>query len=163
MINNKEILGLELGVFPNARFLVLRKSDPTWRQVPESGDRAFGSFISGAEIQLRKNAALPESAGRAEWRQEDAPTGPATDRRLDGIRESYTGTLHLYDVATDKHYTIITNQGDNEIILVEDDTVYYRVSDRLYSAPILAGRLGEPKLLATDDLIRDAHWAFIKH
>jgi hypothetical protein len=66
-------------------------------------------------------------------------------------------------VATDRHYTITTNQGDSEIILVDNDTVYYRVSNRLYSAPIPATSIGAAKLLATDELIRDAHWAFLKH
>jgi len=36
-------------------------------------------------------------------------------------------------------------------------TLHYRVSDRLYSAAILKAGLGEAKLLATADAIRDAH------
>jgi hypothetical protein len=35
-------------------------------------------------------------------------------------------------------------------------------SDRLYSAAIAANGLGPAKLLATDELIRDAHWAYYK-
>lgn len=46
---------------------------------------------------------------------------------------------------------------------MENSTVYYRVTNRLYSVPIEREGLGTPKLLATDDLIEDAHWAFIKH
>ena len=75
----------------------------------------------------------------------------------------YPGVLHLYDAATEKAYRITTNQVDSEIILVENGTVYYRESNRLYAAPISGTGIGPAKLLATDELIRDAHWAFIKH
>jgi hypothetical protein len=75
----------------------------------------------------------------------------------------YPGRLFLYDANTERLYTIVTHQGDSEILLVEDGTVYYRASDRLYSAPITNLGLGEPKLLAKSDVVRDAHWAFIKH
>jgi hypothetical protein len=59
-------------------------------------------------------------------------------------------------------YTIGTNQGDSEILLVTDKTVFYRVSDRLYSAPVTDQGIGTAHLLATADAIRDAHWAFVK-
>lgn len=34
--------------------------------------------------------------------------------------------------------------------------------DRLYSAPITEKGIGAAHLIATDEAIRDAHWAFIK-
>jgi hypothetical protein len=49
------------------------------------------------------------------------------------------------------------------ILLAENRTVFYRVTNRLYSAAIEGTSIGAAKLLATDDLIEDAHWAFIKH
>ena len=55
---------------------------------------------------------------------------------------------------------ITTDQADSEILLIEKGVVYYRVSDRLYSAPITATGIGTASLLATDEAIRDAHWAF---
>jgi hypothetical protein len=45
---------------------------------------------------------------------------------------------------------------------VDNNTVYYRVSDRLYSAAIGPEALEPAKLLATADVIRDVHWAFVK-
>jgi hypothetical protein len=75
----------------------------------------------------------------------------------------FPGRLHLYNIETERLDTIVTNQGDSEILLIENDTVYYRVSDRLYSAPITEKGIGAAKLIAKDDLIRDSHWAFIKH
>jgi hypothetical protein len=77
--------------------------------------------------------------------------------------EIYPGRLDVYNIDTDKLFTITTNQGDSEILLIEDNTVYYRVSNRLYKAPITDGGIGTAALIATDEAIRDAHWAFIKH
>lgn len=45
---------------------------------------------------------------------------------------------------------------------VENDTVYYRVSDRLYSASILSKGIGAAQLIAKDHIICDFNWAFIK-
>ena len=75
----------------------------------------------------------------------------------------YPGRLDVYNIDTEKLCTITTNQGDSEILLIEDNTVYYRVSDRLYKAPITDSGFGAATLIANDEAIRDAHWAFIKH
>jgi hypothetical protein len=48
-------------------------------------------------------------------------------------------------------------------LLVQNNTVYYRVTDRLYSVPITDKGIGTAKPIATDNIIRDSHWAFIKH
>jgi len=78
-------------------------------------------------------------------------------------KEVYPGRLYLYDVDTERVFTITTDQGDSEVLLVEDDTVYYRASDRLYSAPITAKGMGPARLVAKGDEVRDSHWAFVKH
>jgi hypothetical protein len=91
-----------------------------------------------------------------------SPMGPSMLSRVDDKRAVYPGRLHLYDVNNERVYTIVTNQGDSEILLVEHDVVYYRVSERLYSAPITEKSIGAARLLATAEAIRDAHWAFIK-
>jgi hypothetical protein len=38
--------------------------------------------------------------------------------------------------------------------------VYYRAADVLYKAEIGERELGKPVMIAQDDAIRDAHWAF---
>jgi hypothetical protein len=75
----------------------------------------------------------------------------------------YPGRIHLYDAATERVRDIVTNQGDSEVILVEGGTVYYRASDRLYSAVITEAGLGPARLLVAGEAIRDAHWAFFRH
>ena len=75
----------------------------------------------------------------------------------------FPGRLHVFDSETGSVFTITTNQGDSEIVLIDNGTVYYRVSDRLYSAPISKRGLGQARVLARDEAITDAHWAFVKH
>jgi hypothetical protein len=167
-INNSKILAIDVLDKAGAiRVLVLRKSDNTWHRLPKLTEmyaflRGFDHFITVTESSV-KNAQHPESAGRASWRKKDTRRGPSIAEAFDENEETFPGRLHLYDVNTGQVYTITTNQGDSEVVLVEDGTVYYRVSDRLYSAPITKTGIGVSKLLATDESIRDAHWAFIKH
>jgi len=149
------------------RVLVFRKSDKTWHRIPDliestSYERAFGNFIASVAA-VRKGGNLRESAGRREWRTEDARTGPMMGAIFLVSPFVFPGRLYLYDASTERVYTIATNQGDSEILLVEDGVVYYRASDRLYSATITASGLTPGRLLATSDIIRDAHWTFIKH
>jgi hypothetical protein len=162
LVNNKQILGLFLAESADRRLLVLRKSDNTWHQVPDASvGRGFGSVIATSEAH-EKDQRMIESVGKRDWHREDSRTGPAMMARLPSYPLVYPGVLHLYDAATENFYTIRTNQADSEILLVENDNVYYRVGNRLYSAPFSGKSIGAPKLLATDELIRDAHWAFIK-
>jgi hypothetical protein len=176
-MNNSEIMVLSLSEnASNSRVLVFRKKDQVWRRVPLPAQRvldpnapppsppmrAFGHFIAMAEVQPR-NAQNLQSAGSSEWRRGPSKTGPDVALLINDYRDVFPGRLHLYDVDSERSYTIDTNQGDSEILLVENGTIYYRASDRLYSAPITETGIGRPRLLATDDAIRDAHWAFTKH
>jgi hypothetical protein len=102
------------------------------------------------------------SAGSAAWREEESSTGPSMTEAFENSTVVYPGRLDVYNIDTEKLFTIATNQGDSEILLIEDNTVYYRVSDRLYKAPITDRGIGVASLIATDEAIRDAHWAFIK-
>jgi hypothetical protein len=146
---------------------VLRKRDKAWRTLPFNGElrpalRGFGRYIAATEDK-KKTAQNPRSAGSEEWRKGNRETGPDLAVRMADQDFVMSGTLHLYDVDTEKMFTIVTNQGDSEILLVEGGMVYWRVANRLYSAPIADSGIGAQRLLATGEAIRDAHYAFIKH
>jgi hypothetical protein len=148
------------------KLLVYRKSDKTWHTVPAAGDspllaRSFGRYLSVTE-SMYKTPLNQESPGRAAWRNEDNENGVATAEFFDRSDEVFPGRLHVYDIQTEALYTIDTKQGDSEILLIEDGEVYYRSADSLYAADLKDGGIGTPRLLATDDAIRDAHWAFLK-
>src|SRR5205823_12061756 len=116
----------------NQRLLALRKSDKTWRRVAMPGEqlswaRGFGKFIALAESGT-KGTQTPESAGRAEWRKGESKMGPSIHARFNDGKYVFHGRLHLYDLDNGHTYTITTNQGDSEILLVDNSTVYYRAS-----------------------------------
>jgi hypothetical protein len=149
------------------RLLIFRRSDKTWHRMPALSDdvsyeRAFGSFITAAAA-IRKGSTTEKSAGRAEWRAQPSAAGPSAVALFLNSPFVFPGRLYLYDAETERVRTIATNQADSEILLVEGGVVYYRASDRLYSATITDKGLSPGRLLATSDVIRDAHWAFIKH
>jgi hypothetical protein len=165
------------------RSLAFRKRDRTWHVMPRemypAGFRGFGRFVAATEArtkqavtsQLQRTGILDinkevrqneQSTGRSEWRKEDGTMGPNMERTFDEAASVYPGRLHVYNIYTEKLFTITTNQGDSEILLIEDNTVYYRVSNRLYTAPITDSGIGAATLIATDEAIRDAHWAFTK-
>ena len=164
--------------------VVLRKRDGTWHDIPDSVGpvifRGFGLYIALAEtdykpsvskrIQPKRPAGslknLPDaevSAGAAELSMKERDTGPNMRATMEISEQVYSGKLTLYDVETERVYSIETNQGNSEILLLESKTVYYRINDHLYSAEIGEDGLGAPRLLATDAVINDVHWAFLKH
>jgi hypothetical protein len=168
LVNNREIMAVSItdyGKSGEQRLVVLRKRDKTWLRVPKVSEkfavRGFGAFLAITAAQA-KDARLPESAGRAEWGAPRTNKGPDVAWKMDKFPVAYPGRLHLYDATTERVRSLTTNQGDSEVLLVDGQTIYYRASERLYSAGFTATGFGEPHLLVKDEAIRDAHWAFIK-
>lgn len=168
LVNNAQILVTVVSNrgSKNRALSAFRKRDGTWLRVPTSVSglpsvRAFGQYVVIAETQ-EKSAANPESPGGQDWRSSRRDTGPSIAQAFRNADVVYPGRLHVYDVDRQRNYVIVTNQGDSEVLLVENDTVYYRVSDGVYSAGLTDQGLGPARLLATSDSVRDAHWAFLK-
>ncbi len=173
MVNDFRLLVLSV-TETGARKLILiyRKQNRDWKRVRVNDSagqivRGFGRYLGIAETRPRKSAS-DEMPGRAAWRTKESKRGPTSDEWFGplgmpmGGQLLLAGVLHLYDSETERMYKIVTNQADSEIILVDNGLVYYRVADRLFSAPIEERKLGAPKLLAAGEDIRDAHWAFMK-
>ncbi len=102
------------------------------------------------------------SPGKDERRKKAKSTGTAFDKRANYLGVYFPGTLYLLNVHTKNYIEWETGQGDSEILLVQDETVYYRVNDKIFKASIIDGeKLGESELLIQDDRVPDIHWAFI--
>jgi hypothetical protein len=170
-INDSHVFCITLappGMYRGYRVLVFRKSDKTWhvlRTPSEIGPdlRGFGRYIAVTE-KNQMSTKNSKSAGREKWRKGQRPTGPELAERMDNPEDHvvYPGKLHIYDVETEKLHPLSTDQADSEMLLVENGLVYYRVLNKLYEAPISDRGIGPSRLLATDDAILDAHWAFMK-
>ena len=137
------------------------KQSGEWREVTFDGDltgvRSFGPWIVGYVSYFEQK----ESPGKDQRRQTQAETGYPFDWKIMDLKMYFPGILFLYDIRTGKKYTIETNQGDSEILLVEEDIVYYRVNDRILKAKIGKESIGEPELVVEGEVVPDIHWAFM--
>jgi hypothetical protein len=120
--------------------------------------RAFdGPWLAGYAVERSE---VP-SPGRESRRREMTETGTPFDWRADTMRYYQPGILFVYNAKNRTKYQWETGQGDSEVLLVADDTVYYRVNRSIYSARIGAERLEDHTLLVEDDVVPDIHWAFL--
>lgn len=137
-----------------------------------AGVRQFGSWLAGHvtfehqwgyQQKIKKYGEIPGKR----YRPQTCKYGFTFDERANMFEQFPVGTLYLYNMKTYKYmeWDALENgehQGDSEIILVQDNTVYYRINDKIYKAPIINGeKLGEPVLLVTDPRVPDIHWAFL--
>ncbi len=119
----------------------------------------FGPWFAGLVQGPRRKA---ESPGIEQRRQTITSTGYPLDWFLRDARLFRPGVLFLYNVHTKRQYTIQTDQGDSEIVLVDGGSVYYRVNRSIYRASIGATSLGSAELLVEADVVQDIHWAFLE-
>ena len=155
--DNQDVFAISLV----GKIAFFRKSDKTWHEwrvsSPHSpATRGFGKYLVAAETGGTVNA------GENEWRPVEpvSELGPSTNAVSNG--GVFPGRLLIYVTSLEKEFSVSTKQGDSEVLLIEAGFVYYRAATRLYSAPLTKDGVGPARLLATSELIRDAHWAFIK-
>lgn len=148
------------------RFTIKRNNDSM---------RGFGTWLAGSVVSNDLNIIFDEkgrvkdkvefnrvSPGKESRRQKGTPTGTPFDFRSTFNNLYYPGILYLLDVPSRNYIEWNTGQGDSEILLVQDEIVYYRVNDKIYKAPIIDGKeLGKSEQLIQDERVPDIHWAFI--
>lgn len=137
--------------------------------------RGYGTWLAGSVVSDDEQIIYDEqgreketiefnrvSPGKENRRQKGTSTGTPFDFRTDFSKLYYPGILYLLNVPTRKYIEWNTGQGDSEILLVQDELVYYRVNDKIYKSSIVEGKeLGKPELLIQDERVPDIHWAFI--
>ena len=145
--------------------IYLNKEDSSWHKLVIPGNiqkpRGFGHWLAGYvfndHIEGKK---LP---GSEIWTPRESGLSPQERwNYYPGEDYAYApGVLYFYHAGTQEYFELETNQADSEVILIEDNTVIYRVYNKLYKAPIVDGKaLGESELLLKDDRVPDIHWAF---
>ena len=137
-----------------------------------AGLRNFGVWLAGYvtfeyqygyDQRILKYGSIPS----IKYRKQISRFGKTFDERINQFKQFPEGILYLYNMKTFKYiewdaFENGEHQGDSEILLVQDDTVYYRINDKIYSAVILNGeKLGEATLLVEDPRVPDVHWAFL--
>jgi hypothetical protein len=106
---------------------------------------------------------VKESPGKAERQQILDPEDWYRDQApIDSLFENYfPGIIHLYDVRSGRRYRIDTGQGDSEVLLVDGNTIYYRVNDKLFRADIGPSAIQNPVQIVRNPNVQFAHWAFL--
>ncbi len=139
--------------------------------------RSLNKWIAGDVIDMNSKIVYNEkgqikdnvkfsriSPGKNERRGKGTSTGAPFDFRSEFLDRYYPGILYLINTETKNYIEWSTGQGDSEILLIENDLVYYRVNDEIYRAPILNGqKLGKTQLLIKNEIVPDIHWAFISN
>ena len=142
-------------------YFILNKATGQWNILDIDGDnsgiRAYNHWVAGYIMHEEAK----ESPGKDKRRQAQTETGYPFDWRIMERKMYFPGILFLYDIRTGKKYTIETNQGDSEILLVEEGIMYYRVNDRILKAKIGKESIGEPELVVEGEIVPDIHWAFM--
>jgi hypothetical protein len=176
LVNNQHVFATTFCEGP-CKAVYFRKSDKTWHTLSVPGNqppsvRGFGKYLAATELWTRSGL-HPANAGEKDWRAVPEITTddfglPSGDILQPGPsphlgRFALPGHIYIVDIDSGQQFLIDTKQADSEVLLIEDDVVYYRAADHLYSAKITGKGLEPAQLLAADDAIRDAHWAFRKH
>lgn len=162
----------------NAELLIYQKSRNEWSTLNIKGNRSnvrsFGSMIAGVvqsyDVLVEKDSKGQQkvtkfkrvSPGKEARRKEGTTTGAPVDERFFYASIYSPGILYLYNTTSKNYLEWNTGQGDSEILLVENNEVYYRVNDEIYKALVLNGKkLGKTELLVKNEMVPDIHWAFI--
>jgi hypothetical protein len=187
-VNNDDVLAIDryrndtpVGTGAIQTYSVYDKRSQQWQNVDflsaGASIRGFGAWLAVAGGERKR----PFSTGQNrsfDPRREPVSPGSASRRTLlnpktrdkeqrtidDMFLEVpfyFSGDLFLYNVHSHRKYTIQTGQGDSEILLVDGDTVYYRVNDSLFKAQIGQAKIENTQLILTDSNIQFAHWAFM--
>lgn len=132
----------------------------------QTGVCSFNHWLAGSIAEANPEESFRSSPGKVYRKQYVDTYGPGFDVMARVLALYYPGRLFLYHMPTRNYIEWKTlengeSQGDSEILLVEEEMVYYRINDKIFQAPIINNKeLGKSKLLVQDERVRDIHWAF---
>jgi hypothetical protein len=134
--------------------------------------RGFDNYIAIKEAQPRKPPPpVNKDATHSSRITTPGPMGPVVDARMDELGWGF-GLTFLFNSESGQVYKGPGGYTDSEILLIQNDTVYYRNVDAINEARITPdgvryerGGITEDRAkyvrtLAKADVIQNAHWAF---
>jgi len=148
---------------------IFNKKQNIWHQKALKGNvKGYANYwVSGivteAEKGKRDNPGKKEIVKVDEFGDKYDISVKRTGIMFDAIVDEstyYPGILFLYNIDTKQYIEIDTKQADSEVLLVEDDMVYYRVFDEIFQAKIGKDKLENITILTKDDVVPDIHWMF---
>jgi hypothetical protein len=178
LINNNKILALYLyereqrGKWVFCKVHVYNKEQKTWAvfEIETSWVIAkyYDKYLAGnyRVTQVKSNDSdFPFQSNY--WIKEKTKYGPSYQYLFiesPVSRYHSQGDLYLYNIDTKSLIKWNTGHGDSEILLVQNEVVYYRVNDKIFKAQILnREELDIPTLIIQDERVSDIHWAFLSN
>jgi hypothetical protein len=138
------------------------KADGTWHEIMVPGEyptgltqlKPFGNWIAGTPVgkQIEGFPKTLVDKVRKNKREQDNQYG---NLLIMNPKEE----IFLYSIETGKEYTIKTDSEESEVLLIEDDTVFYRVKDAVYKAS-LEDNFKNPELIIRNPELINVYWAF---
>jgi hypothetical protein len=146
--------------FGYMNYYILNKHNNSWGTITPRGEltrlRSFNSWLAGTVLTAFKGK---ESPGKENRRQSTTPTGSPASWHI-GNEVYSPGLLYLYNIQTQQEYYLETGQGDSEVLLIEDETVYFRENNIIYFATIDEDQIVGKAELVRDPMVYDVHWLF---
>jgi hypothetical protein len=159
-------------------FHIYDKKSAVWRKVRLEALpslRAFGPWIATARAISRER---PDTSTTNHSSEPKSPAASVRekfilnpkDRERDQANLDMTfqnlsflfpGQLDLYNIRSERKYTVQTGQEDSEILLVDGNAVYYRINETIYRATIGRTAIQNPVRIVSDKSLLLAHWAFL--
>ena len=158
---NAENVPIEPGIM-----YVFNKRMQIWQRLRIPGAvpwvRSFGTCIAGIAAEPDREG-MRESPGRLQRIVTPLKNGARQDLTVDHVFQSsgtyFPGELFLYNSETGRMYNIHTRQGDSEVLLVANDTLFYRVNDSIFRVRTGVTERGEQTRIVTDQPVAGNHWA----
>lgn len=126
----------------------------------------FDGWLAGA-IKVKNTDHFWEESkkqpGQEGWSRRRTKYSPSIYEILEVHERSWysEGILYIYNIATQAYIQWDTKQADSEILLVEDNKVYYRKYDEIYEVPIVKGKLlGKHRLVVKNKYVPAIHFMF---
>ena len=157
---------LTLQVASAGKFRMYLSATKRWTTLPISGSprgvRHMNRWIMGVMAEEAKGRpSAGEENVRKTYLGRESPPRPSTQLMMTMDSIYYPGELFIISTDSGKIWTLKTDQGDSEVLLVQDDIVYFRVNDRIMKCTIQGDFLSAPTELAKAEELRDVHIAFV--
>lgn len=176
IINNPKMEAMYFYEYTDSSMIcrILNKKTQEWDKLdliaPGSGGKLimkdFGNWIVGCNRVStgHPNPKVNQLPGQDAWKNQSTIYSPSTYKLLDEYEHFYAeGYLYFYNIDTKNYIEWNTKQADSEILMVRNDTVYYRKYDAIYMAPIIDGKkLGKSILLISSKEVPSIHFIFFK-
>jgi hypothetical protein len=155
---------------------VYSRRDKQWRRFPApftfEGVRVFGSWIAitsakpkqglpkGPFINSADIERLSSSPGSEKRKTEFVYRQTTVDDAFASSGTYYPGDLAVINGLTGQTFHIHTGQGDSEVLLVDQTSIFYRVNDQIFQSEMKGGAVSEPVKVVEGPEIVQVHWAF---